>query len=59
MASLDYCLRSAKWCGPGHSNQAGGLDIGNAYTVVSQVQQQIELANVNAYTDAKVLNHSS
>jgi hypothetical protein len=59
MASLGYCLRSAQWCGPGHSNQAVGLDIGNAYTVVSQVQQQIELANVNTYTEAEVLNHSS
>jgi molecular chaperone DnaK (HSP70) len=56
MASLGYCLRSAQWCGPGLSAQAVGLDIGNAYTVVSQVQQQMELATT--YAEAQVLNHS-
>jgi len=34
-ASLGYYLRSALWCGPNHIERAVGLDIGNAYTVVS------------------------
>jgi len=34
-ASLGYFLRSALWCGPNHIERAVGLDIGNAYTVIS------------------------
>jgi len=37
MASLGYCLRSYQWCGPAKADIAVGLDIGNAYTVISQV----------------------
>lgn len=34
-ASLGYFLRSALWCGPNHIERAVGLDVGNAYTVIS------------------------
>ncbi|SKB57600.1 hypothetical protein SAMN05660226_02121 [Parapedobacter luteus] len=34
-AALGYYLRSALWCGPNHIERAVGLDIGNAYTVIS------------------------
>ncbi len=34
-AALGYFLRSALWCGPNHIERAVGLDIGNAYTVIS------------------------
>lgn len=34
-ASIGYYLRSALWCGPNHIERAVGLDIGNAYTVIS------------------------
>ncbi|WP_257669062.1 ParM/StbA family protein [Parapedobacter tibetensis] len=34
-ASMGYFLRSALWCGPNHIERAVGLDIGNAYTVIS------------------------
>lgn len=36
MASLGYCLRSYQWCGASNADMAIGLDIGNAYTVVSR-----------------------
>ncbi|PPL04474.1 hypothetical protein [Parapedobacter indicus] len=36
-ASLGYFLRSALWCGPNHIERAVGLDVGNAYTVISTV----------------------
>jgi hypothetical protein len=36
MASVGYCLRSLQWCGPANAEKAIGLDIGNAYTVVTQ-----------------------
>jgi len=36
-ASLGYFLRSALWCGPNHIERAIGLDVGNAYTVISTV----------------------
>ncbi len=60
MASVGYCLRSAQWCGPGHSSQAVGLDIGNAYTVVTQLKvQNTPAAPVGAYADnAALMNHS-
>lgn len=35
-ASLGYFLRSALWCGPNHVERAVGLDVGNAYTVISR-----------------------
>jgi plasmid segregation protein ParM len=41
MASLGYCLRSSQWCGPTKANMAAGLDIGNAYTVVSQIVDEL------------------
>jgi len=37
MASIGYCLRSYQWCGPGIASRAVGLDIGNAYTVVTKI----------------------
>jgi hypothetical protein len=37
LASTGYCLRSLQWCGPANADKAVGLDIGNAYTVVTQV----------------------
>lgn len=43
MASLGYCVRSAQWCGPGLIDQAVGLDIGNAYTVITKVKKVEEL----------------
>lgn len=36
MASTGYCLRSLQWCGPLNADKAIGLDIGNAYTVVTK-----------------------
>lgn len=39
-ASLGYFYKSAKWCGPEHVNQAVGLDIGNAYTVVATATEK-------------------
>jgi len=36
MASTGYCLRSLQWCGPANADKAIGLDIGNAYTVVTK-----------------------
>ncbi len=55
MASIGYALRSAQWCGPGTLDQAVGLDIGNAYTVLSKptiydgmaIQQEIEQPIMN------------
>jgi actin-like ATPase involved in cell morphogenesis len=38
MASIGYCLRSLQWCGPANADKAVGLDIGNAYTVVTQAK---------------------
>ena len=35
-AALGYYLRSALWCGPRQLERAVGLDIGNAYTVLSK-----------------------
>jgi plasmid segregation protein ParM len=40
MASTGYCLRSLQWCGPANADKAIGLDIGNAYTVVTQAVKQ-------------------
>lgn len=37
MASTGYCLRSLQWTGPMNADKAIGLDIGNAYTVVTKV----------------------
>jgi hypothetical protein len=37
VASLGYCLRSYQWCGTAKADIAVGLDIGNAYTVISQI----------------------
>ncbi|MFA6086602.1 hypothetical protein [Mucilaginibacter sp.] len=42
MASWGYYLRSAQWCGPGLSGQAVGLDIGNAYTVITKAKLKAE-----------------
>jgi plasmid segregation protein ParM len=36
MASTGYCLRSLQWCGPLNADKAVGLDVGNAYTVVTK-----------------------
>ncbi len=54
MASLGYCLRSAQWCGPGLAHQAVGLDIGNAYTVISKLKPQAEqpvASHTNTYQE--------
>jgi plasmid segregation protein ParM len=37
MASTGYCLRSLQLTGPLNADQAIGLDIGNAYTVITKV----------------------
>jgi hypothetical protein len=37
MASIGYCLKSFQWCGAANAHKAIGLDIGNAYTVVTQM----------------------
>ena len=36
MASTGYFMRSLQWCGPENVEKAVGLDIGNAYTVVTK-----------------------
>lgn len=41
-ASLGYLYKSIKWTGPEFTHQAVGLDIGNAYTVVTTVSQKTE-----------------
>lgn len=58
MASLGYALRSAQWCGPGLTSQAVGLDIGNAYTVLSQPMAQNSLTIYAEAEDAILLSHS-
>jgi plasmid segregation protein ParM len=59
MASIGYCIRSAKWCGPGLATQAVGLDIGNAYTVVSQVKTEAEKQVEEAFPENEgMLNYA-
>lgn len=45
-ASLGYFLRSALWCGPNHAERAVGLDIGNAYTVLSTFGKRVPKENL-------------
>ena len=55
MASTGYCLRSLQWCGPANADKAIGLDIGNAYTVVTQaVKQPVKQAVTQPVVQASV-----
>ena len=51
MASLGYYLRSYQWCGHSNAAKAVGLDIGNAYTIVTQhnVPEETFTANPQVY----------
>ena len=54
MASLGYYLRSYQWCGQSNASKAVGLDIGNAYTIVTQhhVEEEISQPSPQVYTQA-------
>lgn len=55
MASLGYYLRSYQWCGKANAHKAIGLDIGNAYTVVSKHQIARENNSLLESTDPSMV----
>ena len=58
MASVGYALRSAQWCGPGNPHLAVGLDIGNAYTVLSRPQLKSGSISQQEIEQALMTNHT-